>query len=141
MNGSIGQLPAPAPCPASDASTRVTPSSTATTELATASDEVLVGVDAELGGRVEDVAVGADPVPDAVHGQPAAGVGDVDAVRAVGLHELGLPGQFGRLGAMWDIIRKPETSMPSSRAVAMCWAATSASVQCVAIRTDRTPRS
>jgi hypothetical protein len=31
----IGPLPAPAPCPARDASTRVTPSSTATTELAT----------------------------------------------------------------------------------------------------------
>ena len=35
MNGSIGQLPAPAPWPASEASTRVTPFSTATTELAT----------------------------------------------------------------------------------------------------------
>ena len=38
MNASSGQLPAPAPCPASEASTRLTPSSTATTELATASD-------------------------------------------------------------------------------------------------------
>lgn len=41
--------------------------------------------------------------------------------------------------AMWLIIRKPETSMPNSRAVAMCWADTSASVQCVATRTERTP--
>jgi hypothetical protein len=41
---------------------------------------------------------------------------------------------------MWLIIRKPETSMPSSRAVAMCWAATSVSVQWVATLTDRTPR-
>src|ERR1700682_4479241 len=31
----MGQLPAPAPCPQSDASTRKTPSSIATTELAT----------------------------------------------------------------------------------------------------------
>ena len=38
MNASIGQLPAPAPRPASEASTRVTPSSTAASELATASD-------------------------------------------------------------------------------------------------------
>lgn len=29
--------------------------------------------------------------------------------------------------------------MPISRAVEMCWADTSASVQCVAMRTDRTP--
>lgn len=43
-------------------------------------------------------------------------------------------------GAMWLIIRKPDTSMPSSRAVAMCCAETSASVQCVATRTERTPR-
>ena len=42
---------------------------------------------------------------------------------------------------MWLIIRKPETSMPSSRAVAMCWAETSASVQWVATRTERTPRA
>ena len=41
---------------------------------------------------------------------------------------------------MWLIIRKPDTSMPSSRAVAMCWAETSASVQWVATRTERTPR-
>ncbi len=38
-------------------------------------------------------------------------------------------------------MRKPETSIPSSRALAMCWAATSASVQWVAIRTLVTPRS
>ena len=43
--------------------------------------------------------------------------------------------------AMWLIMRKPETSMPISRAVAMCCAATSASVQWVAMRTERTPRS
>jgi len=40
---------------------------------------------------------------------------------------------------MCDIIRKPETSMPISRAVSMCCFATSASVQCVATRTERTP--
>ncbi|MGX1272866.1 hypothetical protein RKD18_006060 [Streptomyces phaeoluteigriseus] len=40
---------------------------------------------------------------------------------------------------MWDIIRNPATSMPNSRAAAMCWAAMSASVQCVATRTERMP--
>ena len=40
---------------------------------------------------------------------------------------------------MWLIIRNPDTSIPSSRAAAMCCAATSASVQWVAIRTERTP--
>ncbi|MEY9995497.1 hypothetical protein ABIE67_007529 [Streptomyces sp. V4I8] len=44
-------------------------------------------------------------------------------------------------GAMWLIIRKPETSMPRSRALAMCWAEMSASVQWVAMRTERTPRA
>jgi hypothetical protein len=39
---------------------------------------------------------------------------------------------------MWLIIKKPETSMPRSRAVWMCWAEMSASVQWVAIRTERT---
>jgi hypothetical protein len=36
--GSMGQFPSPAPAPAREASTRVTPSSTATTVLATARD-------------------------------------------------------------------------------------------------------
>lgn len=40
---------------------------------------------------------------------------------------------------MWDIIRNPATSMPNSRAAAMCWAAMSASVQWVATRTERMP--
>lgn len=40
---------------------------------------------------------------------------------------------------MWDIIRNPATSMPSSRAAAMCWAEMSASVQWVAMRTERMP--
>ena len=40
---------------------------------------------------------------------------------------------------MWLIMRNPATSMPSSLAVAMCCAAMSASVQCVATRTERTP--
>jgi hypothetical protein len=55
--------------------------------------QVLVGVDAQFGHRVQQVPVGADPVPHAVHGQAAAGVSDVDAVRAVGLHQPGLLGQ------------------------------------------------
>jgi hypothetical protein len=37
---------------------------------------------------------------------------------------------------MWLIIKKPETSIPRSLALAMCWAAMSASVQWVATRTD-----
>jgi hypothetical protein len=41
---------------------------------------------------------------------------------------------------MCDIIRNPETSIPSSRALPMCWIAMSASVACVATRTERTPR-
>src|SRR5690606_21218658 len=60
--------------------------------------QVLVGVDADLGALVEDVAVGADPVTDAVHGEPATGVGDVDAVRAIAFHQLGLRGEFGGRG-------------------------------------------
>jgi len=36
MKGSMGQLPAPAPCPAREASTRVTPPSTAATGYLTA---------------------------------------------------------------------------------------------------------
>jgi hypothetical protein len=55
---------------------------------------VLVGMDADLGGGVEDVAVDADPVADVVHGEPTAWVGDVDAVCAVGLHERGLSSQL-----------------------------------------------
>ena len=44
-------------------------------------------------------------------------------------------------GAMCAIMRNPDTSIPSSRAVSMCWAAMSASVAWVATRTERTPRS
>jgi hypothetical protein len=42
---------------------------------------------------------------------------------------------------MWAIIRKPVVSMPSSRAKAMCWGDTSASVQWVATWTLRAPTS
>ena len=42
---------------------------------------------------------------------------------------------------MCAIIRKPTASMPSSLVSAMCCAATSASVQCVAIRAMLTPYS
>ena len=42
---------------------------------------------------------------------------------------------------IWLIIRKPDTSMPSVRAASICCFETSASVQCVAMRTERTPRS
>lgn len=63
-----------------------------------AQGEVVVSVDAQLGGRVEDVAIRAEAVADAVHREAAAGVGDVDAVRAEALHQLGLAGEFGGLG-------------------------------------------
>lgn len=53
-----------------------------------------MGVDADLGLLVEDVAVGADPVPDVGHGQPPTRVGDIDAVSARVLHELGLGGEL-----------------------------------------------
>ncbi len=42
---------------------------------------------------------------------------------------------------MWLIMRNPATSIPRSRALAMCWSAMSASVQWVATRTLRTPMS
>jgi hypothetical protein len=60
--------------------------------------EVLVGVDADLGAGIEDVAVGADALAHPAHPQVPGGIGDVDAVRAVGLHQRGLPGQVGRRG-------------------------------------------
>ena len=92
-------------------------------ELATPEREVLVGVDADLGLGLEDVAVGAHPRSRTSFMVSApAGVGDVDAVRAVGLHQLRLLRPAASGSVMWLIIRKPTTSMPSSRAVAMCWA-------------------
>lgn len=59
-----------------------------------------MGVDADLRAGGEDVPVGPDPGPDVLGGQPPGGVGDVDAVCPVGLHEQGLRGQFGRLAHM-----------------------------------------
>ena len=40
---------------------------------------------------------------------------------------------------VWDIIRKPTVSSPSSRASPKCWMETSASVQWVAIRQIEPP--
>ncbi len=40
---------------------------------------------------------------------------------------------------MCAIIRKPATSMSSPRAYSMCWREMSASVECVAIRTEVAP--
>jgi hypothetical protein len=97
-NASMGQLPAPAPCPTREASTRVTHASTGTTLLATDRERFLCAVDADLGAVVEDVAVGAGALAHTVHREPAAGVADVHPVGAVGLHQLGLGGQLGRLG-------------------------------------------
>lgn len=56
-----------------------------------------MGVNADLGVGVENVPVGTNPLSHVRHQQSPARVGHVDAVCAVGLHELGLPGQlFGR---------------------------------------------
>jgi len=55
-----------------------------------------MGVNADLRARLQDIPVGADPVPHAVHGEPAAGVGHVDAVRAGLLHDPGLLGEVVR---------------------------------------------
>ncbi len=44
-------------------------------------------------------------------------------------------------GWVWDIIRKPTVSSPSSRASAKCCSEVSASVQCVAIRQISPPLS
>ena len=98
MNASRGQLPAPAPWPASEASTRVTPSSTAVSELATASERFSWAWMPISVAGIENVAVGADALAHPAHPQVPAGIGDVDAVRAVGLHQRGLPGQVGRRG-------------------------------------------
>lgn len=59
--------------------------------------EVLMRVDADLGRRVEHIAVGRDPFSDRLHRQVSTRVGDIDALRAVRLHELRLLGeQWGR---------------------------------------------
>jgi hypothetical protein len=73
----------------------------------------------------------ADQLAGPVHGEPGAGVDDVHAIRAVGLHQLRL--LCRAVGpARWLIIMKPDTTIPSSRAVVMCSAEPSPSVQWVA---------
>jgi hypothetical protein len=62
--------------------------------------EVLVGVDAQLGGGVQQVAMGTQPLAHAVHHEPATGVGDVHTVRAVAFHQLRLPRELGGLSHM-----------------------------------------
>ena len=69
------------------------PSSTATMELATPSDRLWWAWMPICGPRLQHVAVGADAVSHVAHRQPSAGVGDIDAVRAVALHQLGLRGE------------------------------------------------
>ena len=92
-----------------------------------------MGVDTDFGALVQDVAVCTNTIRDVVHHQTSTRVGDVDAVRAIRFHQLACLASSSA-GVMWLIIRKPETSMPISRAVSMCCAETSASVQCVATR-------
>ena len=91
--GSIGAFPAPPPSPASEASTRALLDG----HLAVrdGEGEVLMGVHAHLGRRIEGVAKSAHPFAHLRHGKAAPGVHDVDAVSAVGLHQPGLPGERG----------------------------------------------
>ena len=54
--------------------------------------EVLVSVDADLGLVVQRISIGTGAVTYVIHRQPAAGVGDVDAMGTVRLHQLRLLG-------------------------------------------------
>ena len=69
MNTSSGQLPAPAPMPGQRGVDAVGAVLDGDDRVGDAEREVVVGVDADLGGRVEDVAVGANPLGDVVHRQ------------------------------------------------------------------------
>jgi hypothetical protein len=74
-----------------------------------------MSVDTDLCGRVQPVAVGAHPITHAVHGQPDTGIGDVDALGAVRLHQLGLPSKLRRICR-----GRPQLRLAAWRAV---WAA------------------
>ncbi|MNM69773.1 hypothetical protein D3C81_813860 [compost metagenome] len=56
--------------------------------------EVVVGVHAGLGRRIEHRLEGAHAVTDVLHVHRATGVGHVDALRTVALHQLALRGQL-----------------------------------------------
>ena len=56
----------------------------------------MVAVDADLGPGLERLAQRPDLVARVVHEKCAAGVGDVDTLCAVGLHQQRLPGEVGR---------------------------------------------
>ncbi len=100
-----------------------------------------MGVDADLGTGVEDVAIGLHSGGDVVHGEPAAGVGDVDAVSAVGLHELGLSGQLlGRGGHVGEHQEAGDVHAELAGGGDVLGGDVG-SVQCVATRTERTPPS
>ena len=58
--------------------------------------QIVMGVDAELGLGLEPVAEGGEPVGDLAHEQRAARIGDVDALRAAGLHQPRLFDQLRR---------------------------------------------
>src|SRR5579884_2753499 len=53
-----------------------------------------MGVDTKLGRWIEDIAVGAQAVAYRAHREVTTGISDVNAVRPVGLHELGLLGEL-----------------------------------------------
>ncbi|MCY1358997.1 hypothetical protein D9M69_455480 [compost metagenome] len=58
--------------------------------------EIVVRVHAGLGLGIQDRLEGAHAVADVLHVHGATGVGHVDALRAVALHQLALSGQFFR---------------------------------------------
>ncbi len=90
MKTSIGVLPAPAPSPAAAASMRVAPTSSAAQAVGHAHGQVVVAVEAQFGFRLERIAHRGQAGFDRVGQQVAGRVGDVDAVGAVALHQLGL---------------------------------------------------
>ena len=97
-------------------------------------------MDAAFGLGLQRLPERLDPLGILRRQKRAGRVGDIDAFGPVALHQPGLLDQLlGR--AMCAIIRKPTASMPSLRAASICCLETSASVQCVAMRTQRAPAS
>ena len=95
MNASSGQLPAPA-----EAGERPLGGHLLDRDdrVGDAQAQVVVGVDADRRPVVQHVPVRADAVADVGHGEPAAGVGDVDAGGAGRFHDAGVLRQHVRLG-------------------------------------------
>ena len=101
--------------------------------------EVVVGVHAEGDLRPEARAHRRDTRADIVGQERAGAVHDVDALGPRAAMIAACSARFAG-SVRWGIIRSPCTARPRSRASAMCCTDTSASVQCVAMRTSRAPR-